>query len=115
MMPTLEALLADHPEVRAVPGTDSYVVASVPLATEATVLQGCLVAAGVPAHIADGNLAQAYFGAVTALGGVRLMVPARYLRQAIDVLAAFERGDFALDDDTDVGSAEHDTPGASSR
>jgi hypothetical protein len=52
---------------------------------------------------------QAYAGAVTGLGGVRIMVAERYLAQAMDVLAAYERGEFTLDEFADVGSAEHDT------
>ena len=100
----LSAWLDAHPEVKAVPGRALYVVASVPLPTEAAMLQGCLVAAGIPAELDDANMAQAYFGAVTALGGVPVMVPPRYLLQAMDVLAAYERGDFALDDDADVSA-----------
>jgi hypothetical protein len=56
---------------------------------------------------------------VTGLGGVRIMVAARYLQQAVDVLAAYDRGEFALDESADVGSmdpdTQHDTPRGSSR
>ena len=109
----LAAWLHAHPDVKAVPGTDLYVVAARPLATDAAMVQGCLAASGVPAVLSDGNLAQAYAGAVTALGGVRIMVEQRYLQQALDVLAAWDRGEFALDEFVDVGVAapdlEHDT------
>ena len=115
----LEAWLGAHPDVKAVPGTDLYVVATRPLTTDAVMLQGCLEASGVPAQLSDANTAQAYAGAVTALGGGRIMVAERYLQQALDVLAAWDRGDFALDETTDVGmrevdtvDTENDTPGA---
>lgn len=118
-MSNLAAWLAAHPDVKEMPGTDLYVVAARPLPTEAAMLQGCLVAAGVPAVMSDANLVQAYAGAVTGLGGVRIMVTARYLQQAVDVLAAYDRGEFALDEFTDVGTAEpdaeHDTPKGGSR
>ena len=109
MMTNLAAWLAAHPDVKEVPGTDLYVVAARPLPTDAAMVQGVLVAAGLPAVLSDANLVQAYGGAVTGLGGVRIMVTARYLQQAMDVLAAYDRGEFALDDATDVGTAEPDT------
>ena len=59
--------------------------------------------------LSDANMVQAYAGAVTGLGGARIMVAQRYLEQAMDILAAYERGDFALDEFADVGLAEHDT------
>lgn len=118
MRTALEALLEAHPDVKAVPGTDLYEVAVRPLPTDAVVLQGCLEASGVPAELSDANMVQAYAGAVTGLGGVRIMVTEPYLQQAVDVLAAYDRGDFALDESADVGTAtdvEHDTQGDSSR
>lgn len=111
----LAAWLAAHPHVKEVPGTDLYAVAARPLPTDAAMVQGCLVAAGVPAVLADANMAQAYAGALAALGGVRILVARRYVRQAVEVLAAYDRGAFALDDFTDVGTAEPDTPRDSSR
>jgi hypothetical protein len=39
-----------------------------------------------------------------ALGGVRILVPEAHLLQARAVLDAFERGQFQLDDDADVGA-----------
>ena len=109
MMTNLARWLEAHPDVKEVPGTDLYIVAARPLPTDAAMVQGCLVAAGVPAVLSDANMVQAYAGAVTGLGGVRIMVAARYLEQAVDVLAAYERGDFTLDESADVGLAEHDT------
>jgi hypothetical protein len=40
-----------------------------------------------------------------AVGGVRVMVPESYLQQAKEIIAAFNRGDFQLRDDEDVGEA----------
>jgi len=118
MARNLETWLAAHPDVKAVPGSDLYVVATRPLPTDAAMLQGCLAASGVPAELSDANMVQAYAGAVTGLGGVRIMVAERHLQQAVDVLAAYDRGEFALDEHTDVGAREadagHDTPGAGS-
>ena len=118
-MNNLAAWLDAHPDIKAVPGTDLYVIAARPLPTDAAMVQGCLVAAGVPAVLSDAHMVQAYAGAVTGLGGVRIMVTQPYLQQAVDVLAAYNRGEFALDEFTDVGTLapdlEHDTRQNSSR
>ena len=66
-------------------------------------VQGCLTAAGIPAVVVDANHAQADQLIAPAMGGVRILVPEAYLAQTAEVLAAFERGDFTLSDDTDVG------------
>jgi len=65
--------------------------------TEAYLLRGCLQAGGVPAAVADAHLVQTQ----TLLAGaipVRVMVPERRFAQAQAVVAAFQRGDFSLDD-----------------
>ena len=41
-----------------------------------------------------------------ALGGVRILVPGDHLAQALAVLEAYARGEFALGDDADVGGPE---------
>ena len=74
--------------------------------TDAFVAQGCLRAAGVPAVVADNNHVQAYELLAPALGGVRILVPESYIAQSREVLEALARGDYALDDDTDVGNVE---------
>ncbi|MBX3609033.1 MAG: DUF2007 domain-containing protein [Hydrogenophaga sp.] len=66
--------------------------------TEAFVLRGVLQAAGVPAAVADAHLVQAH-GLLAAAIPVRVLVPERCVDQAREVLAEFERGDFALDDE----------------
>ncbi|MET3132983.1 Zn-dependent alcohol dehydrogenase [Oxalobacteraceae bacterium GrIS 1.11] len=74
--------------------------------TDALIVQGCLVAAGVPAVLADANLVQTYSLLTSALGGVRILVPSSHLAQARAIIAAFERGDYQLEDDVDVGEAQ---------
>ena len=72
---------------------------------EAYIVQGCLKASGVAAQVADVNLIQTYALLTPALGGVRILVPASHLEQAQAVVAAYQRGDFALNEDVDVGEA----------
>jgi len=84
------------------PGRDLFIVAQYLVPTEAHLAQGCLAASGIPAVVADDNLAQAYSLIAPAMGGVRVLVPASFVQQAQEVLAAMERGDFALRDDADV-------------
>jgi hypothetical protein len=65
--------------------------------TQAMVVQGCLQAAGVPVAVADVHTLQMHAllaGAIPA----RVQAPSRWEPQALAVLAAFERGDFALSD-----------------
>ena len=71
--------------------------------TEAHVLCACLEAAGLTAMVAYGNLVQTHSLIAVAVGGARVLVPEAQLEQAKAVLEAFHRGDYALDDDADVG------------
>ena len=73
--------------------------------TEAYIVQGCLMAAGVSAEIADVNIVQTYGLLTPALGGVRLLVAKSLLLRAHQIIEAYRRGDFALKDDIDVGEA----------
>lgn len=86
-----------------VEGRDLFVVARCMVPTDAWLLRGVLVAGGVPAVVADANHVQADLLIAPALGGVRVLAPHSYLAQAAGLIAAWERGDFALDDDADVG------------
>lgn len=97
---------AGLPELEMPPGRDLFVVAKFMVPTDAYLAQGCLVASGVPAVVADANHAQADLLVVAALGGVRVLVPEDYLQQAQEVLEAFHRGDYTLRDDADVGDPE---------
>jgi len=98
----LDAWLAAHPEIEAIPGRDLFIVARYLVPMQATVMQGCLEASGIPAVLADAHLMQTDLLLAPALGGVRILVPSTYLQQAQSVLDAFERGDFALDDNADL-------------
>lgn len=73
---------------------------------DARLAQGCLVAAGIPAVLADANLVQTDLLLAPALGGVGILVPEDVLRRAEAVLQAYERGEFALDEDADVGEPQ---------
>lgn len=77
---------------------DFVVLTRTTLPTEAQILQGCLEAAGIPAMVADANLVQAHSFLTTAVGGVRVLVPAHCLPQAQEVLANLEQGAYRLDD-----------------
>ncbi|MDP2419659.1 MAG: DUF2007 domain-containing protein [Hydrogenophaga sp.] len=68
--------------------------------TEAYLLRGCLQAGGVPAVVADANLVQTHSLLASAIP-VRVMVPEHRFAEAEAVVAAFQRGDFALPDDED--------------
>ena len=71
---------------------------------DAHMLCNCLQAAGVPATVADDNLVQANALWSVAVGGAKLRVAADHVDEAKQVIAAFERGEFALDDDFDPGT-----------
>ena len=90
-------------DAEALPGRDLFVVAKCMVPTDAYLLQGCLVAGGVPAVVADANHVQADLLIAPALGGVRILAPASFLAQSAQILAAYERGEYQLDDDADVG------------
>jgi hypothetical protein len=66
--------------------------------TEVHLLQSCLEAAGIPAAVADAQLVQTDALLTPALRGASLRVPAAHATEALEVIAAFKRGDFQLDD-----------------
>lgn len=88
------------------PGRDLFEVARFLVPIDARLAQGCLQAAGIPAVLADDQLVQTNLLWAPALGGVRVLVPQEYLQQAEAALQALSRGEFALDDDADVGSPD---------
>lgn len=105
----MEALLpafATSPEAELLPGRDLFILAKYLEPTDAHIVVGCLTASGIPAVVADAHYAQADFLRIPALGGVRVLVPACHMVQARQVLDAYERGEFALSDDADVGPPE---------
>ncbi|MFZ4286377.1 hypothetical protein [Variovorax sp. HJSM1_2] len=83
---------------------DMQIVARYLTPTEAHMLCGCLRAARIPAETGDTNLVQADELLSPALGGACLRVPEKYVAEALQVMDAFKRGEFALDDDFDVGA-----------
>jgi len=99
----LNAWLAAHPDIEALPGRDLFIVARYLVPLDAALMQGCLEASGIPAVLADAHLMQADLLLAPALGGVRILVPASFVQQAQAVMEAFKRGEFALGEDSDVG------------
>lgn len=95
--PAADAAVAE--EERADYPGDLQTVARYLNPTDAHIVCGCLVAAGVPAIVADANVVQANSLWTVALGGVRVLVPAPRLAEARDVIEALGRGEFALPDD----------------
>ena len=71
--------------------------------TEAHLVCGCLVAAGVPAVVCDDQLVQANLLWAPATGGVRVMAPQEFIRKARETLTDYQRGAFTLSEDADVG------------
>ncbi|MGX4641990.1 putative signal transducing protein [Massilia sp. SYSU DXS3249] len=101
MEQALNAWLAAHPDIEAIPGRDLFIVARYLIPMEATLMQGCLEASGIPAVLADAHLMQTDLLLAPALGGVRILVPLTYIQQAQAVIEAFGRGDFALTENMD--------------
>lgn len=102
MEQALNTWLAAHPEIEALPGRDLFIVARYLIPMEATLMQGCLEASGIPAVLADAHLMQTDLLLAPALGGVRILVPASFVQQAQAVIEAFGRGEFELDENADV-------------
>ena len=81
---------------------DLVAVARVLDPTEGEMLRGRLEAEGVPAIVVDKQTATQVFYKYT-IGGVRILVPEAYLERAREIVKADARGDYAIDDQTDVG------------
>ena len=69
--------------------------------TEAHLLAGLLQSMGIAAQAGDTELVRANSLWSIALGGANVRVPASQLEAAQTIHAAFLRGDFRLDEDTD--------------
>lgn len=69
--------------------------------TEANLLKNVLVAAGIPAVVADANLVQADSWMANAYGGVRVMVRAAFAEAAMETIRQFEAGAFQLSTEED--------------
>jgi hypothetical protein len=83
------------------PGTDSLAeVARFTAPIDAQLLAGCLEAAGIPVFM--GNLDTAHaLGYMGAAVPIVVRVPSRLVAEARAVMAAYEAGEYALDDDID--------------
>lgn len=67
--------------------------------TEAHLLKGVLESAGLAPVVADAHVVQANAWMTQAVGGVRVMVPARQREAALEAIAAYEAGAYALSDE----------------
>jgi hypothetical protein len=72
-------------------------------AIEAQMLRSRLEVEGIPAVVTDDNIVQASPLLSLAIGGARVLVPESYFELATEIAAAVARGEYALDDETDVG------------
>jgi len=66
---------------------------------EANILCSLLHSEGIPAQLADTHLATAHHFLSFATGGVRILIPERSVARVSEIVAAFERGEYSLDDD----------------
>ena len=80
---------------------DMTVVARLANAQDAQALQGCLRAAGIPATLGDAQTVQTNMLWANALGGVRVMVPQALAQRAVEVIAEYDAGAFAIEGDAD--------------
>jgi hypothetical protein len=69
--------------------------------TEVHLLKSRLESAGIPAVVGDAHLIQTDALLTPAMRGANVRVPAAYVPEALEVVAAFKRGDFRLDDSFD--------------
>src|SRR5271166_51101 len=70
--------------------------------TEAEMVRGRLEAEGIPAMVADKQTATQVLYRFT-IGGVRILVPEHWRERALEIIKADARGDYAIDERTDVG------------
>lgn len=66
---------------------------------EANILCSLLHSEGIPAQLADTHLATTHHFLSFATGGIRVLVPQRSVTRVREIIAALQRGDYALDDD----------------
>jgi len=71
-------------------------IATVATPLEAHLLKGRLEAEGLRVTVADEHMIAANIALAYAIGGVRLLVRAPHAARARAVLAAIERGDYAI-------------------
>jgi hypothetical protein len=84
----------------ATPGTGDMVILKRDLTpTHAHLLTHFLQHNGILAEAGDTSLVQILSPLTLALGGAKIRVPQSQVQQALDLLAAFERGEFTLPED----------------
>jgi hypothetical protein len=76
--------------------------------TEAHILSSLLRSEGIAVELGDAHLATAQNLLSAATGGVRLLVQASNVARVGEVIAALKRGDYALDDSSDVSWERRD-------
>jgi hypothetical protein len=81
------------------PDVDLVSVARFTNVLEANVLRACLESHGIFAFVWGEHLGTAHIFLSIASGGVRVQVRQDQVEQAKEVIRAFERGDFALDEE----------------
>jgi len=69
--------------------------------TEVHLLKSRLESAGIPAMIGDANLIQTDALLSPAMRGANVRVPEAYVPEALEIVAAFKRGDFRLPENFD--------------
>jgi len=82
---------------------DCVIVARYLSYQEVHLLHGCLQAAGIPSVVADAQLVQTDALLTPAMRGASLRVPQARAAEAAEVIAAFKRGDFQLDENFEPG------------
>ncbi len=75
--------------------------------TEVHLLKSRLESAGIPALVGDAHLIQTDALLTPAMRGANVRVPAAHVREALEIVAAFKRGDFRLDEDFDPDQEQH--------
>ncbi len=69
---------------------------------DAYVVRACLEGNGIPAIMADQHMVLMDNLLNIAVGGIRVLVPANRVAEAMETIAAFNRGDLALREGEDV-------------
>jgi hypothetical protein len=94
-----EADGGDAPELPELPeGVALVTVARVDNPLKASVLRSCLESEGLFVYLWGEHLGVAHIIFSAATGGMRVQVRSDQLERAREVIAAFERGDYALDE-----------------
>jgi hypothetical protein len=97
-------MIGHHPESSQDAAGPLRVCARFVMPMEAQIFAARLVAEGITAHVMDANSTYADgFVSGSGAGGIRVMVPESQIAQAERLLTAFHAGEFAIDEDFDVG------------